>query len=271
MIKKVWAMYFSGTGTTEKVVKTLADGISKELGCESDIFNFTFPKNRTDIKEFSQTDLVVFGTPTYAGRVPNLLIKYIASVVGNGALAVPIVLYGNRNYDDSLMELTKTLESGGFKIVSAGAFIGQHAFSDTLAKGRPDEMDIKTIHELAQKTVEKIKSNRFTPVNVNGCFPLRPYYTPLGTDGNPVNILKVKPLTNDNCDNCGLCASLCPMGSINPENPKEYIGKGICIKCGACVKKCPKQAKYYNDAGFLSHKSMLENTYTRRAEPEIFI
>ena len=43
MIKKVWAMYFSGTGTTEKVVKTLADSISKELGCESDIFNFTFP------------------------------------------------------------------------------------------------------------------------------------------------------------------------------------------------------------------------------------
>ena len=67
MIKKVWAMYFSGTGTTEKVVKTLADGISKELGCESNIFNFTFPKNRTDIKEFSQTDLVVFGTPAYVG------------------------------------------------------------------------------------------------------------------------------------------------------------------------------------------------------------
>ena len=60
------------------------------------------------------------------------------------------------------------------------------------------------------------------------------------------------------------------MGSIDPLNCKEYIGKGICIKCGACVKKCPKGAKYYTDEGYLSHKAALEKNFSRPAEVEIF-
>ena len=271
MEQKVWAVYFSGTGTTEKIVTTISKYISKALGYEYDSFNFTALKSRANIIEFKKEDIVVLGVPTYAGRVPNLLIKYIESIKGNGALAVPIVLYGNRNYDDSLMELTKTLENGNFKIVSAGAFIGQHVFSNILAKGRPDSSDMKIAELLSEKTVEKIKSGNFTPVNVKGCYPLRPYYTPLGLDGQPVKILKVRPKVNNNCDNCKICVSLCPMGSISFENPKEYTGKGICIKCGACIKKCPKNARYYDDPSLISHKEMLEKNYTRRAEPEIFI
>ena len=48
--------------------------------------------------------------PVYAGRIPNLLLlKYLTSVKGNDALAVPIVLFGNRNYDDALIELRDIL------------------------------------------------------------------------------------------------------------------------------------------------------------------
>ena len=43
-----------------------------------------------------------------------------------------------------------------------------------------------------------------------------------------------------------------------------------CIKCGACIKKCPQGAKYYEDPGYLYHKTELEEMYTRRAEPEMF-
>ena len=50
---------------------------------------------------------------------------------------------------------------------------------------------------------------------------------------------------------------------------KEFTG--ICIKCGACIKKCPVQAKYYEDEGYLYHKRELEEGLTRRAEPEWFV
>ena len=58
------------------------------------------------------------------------------------------------------------------------------------------------------------------------------------------------------------------MGSIDPKDVRQFTG--ICIKCGACIKKCPQGAKYYEDPGYLYHKTELEEMYTRRAEPEVF-
>ena len=80
---------------------------------------------------------------------------------------------------------------------------------------------------------------------------------------------KVKSLVSDACDDCKICADVCPMGSISHENVREYTG--ICIKCGACIKKCPKQAKYYEDTGYLYHQHELEEGLTRRAENTFFI
>ena len=108
------------------------------------------------------------------------------------------------------------------------------------------------------------------PVSVRGETPIRPYYTPRDRHGNPINILKVKPKTDpDRCGGCGLCAELCPMGSIDPVDVSQV--RGICIKCCACVKKCPSGAKYFDDPGYLFHQHELEDVYTRRAENEWFV
>ncbi|MFW6056865.1 MAG: flavodoxin family protein, partial [Chloroflexota bacterium] len=94
-IKKVWAVFFSATGTTRKVVTRMADGIAGELAVECETIDFTLPAARKDALRFSADDLVILGTPVYAGRVPNVLLKYLGSVQGNGAAAIPVVLFGN--------------------------------------------------------------------------------------------------------------------------------------------------------------------------------
>ena len=71
------------------------------------------------------------------------------------------------------------------------------------------------------------------------------------------------------CVDCGLCAAVCPMGSISAEDPSQV--NGICIKCQACVKKCPTGAKYFDDAAFLSHVAMLEQNFTRPIQAEFFL
>ena len=124
-VKKVWAAYFSGTGTTEKIVCGLAKSLAEKLNAEYCCFDFTLPKAREGKSPFQKEDLVVFGTPTIAGRVPNVLLKYLATVEGRGALAVPISLYGNRNYDDCLIELRDILAKNEFYPIAAGAFIGR--------------------------------------------------------------------------------------------------------------------------------------------------
>ena len=271
-IKKVWSVWFSATGTTEKVVSAIAGDIAEKLGVPCESRSFNSPASRKEEMNFQQGDLVVLGVPVYAGRVPNLILPYVqGSIHGNGALAVPVVLYGNRNFDDGLMELRNVMRDNGFAPIAAGAFVGEHSFSKTLGAGRPDADDMALAHALADKAVERVNAGVTELVAVEGCDPIRPYYTPMDRNGEPIkDFLKAKPVTDaDKCVKCGLCARLCPMGSIDFEDFSNVVGK--CIKCCACVKKCPMGAKYFDHEGYLYHQHELEDVYgVRRAETKIF-
>ena len=272
-IKKVWGVYFSATGTTEKIVTCIAKTAAELMGAEYKAFSFNLPGARRNPLPFSSNDLVIFGIPVYAGRIPNLLLPYIKeNVTGNGAPAVPVVLFGNRNYDDALIELRNIMQENGFHTVTAGAFVGEHSFSAVLGAGRPDEDDMALAVSLAEKTVTKIRGMErpfAEAVDVRGNDPLRPYYTPRDRHGNPINILKVKPKTDmSKCVKCGLCAAVCTMGAIDTDDLSAV--SGICTKCCACVKRCPVKAKYYDDEGYLYHQHELEDVYTRRASVDLF-
>lgn len=277
VINKVWAAYFSATDTTKRTISEIAVVIAEGLDASLETLDFTLPSGRITPAEFSKGDLVIFGTPVYAGRVPNVLLKYLETIKGNGALAVPVVMYGNRNYDDALIELRDLLERAELHTIAAAAFIGEHSFSKVLAGGRPDAEDLKMIRLFAEKTAEGLKQHGFAaehgglgPVPVKGTpQPYSGYYQPRDRKGNPVDIRKVTPVTEAVCNDCKLCAQICPMGSIDFEQVSML--SGICIKCCACIKKCPVGAKHFTDPGYLYHQKELEEGFARRAEPEWFL
>ena len=306
---RVRGMYFSGTGTTERIVtriaQRLADTVktdtsgskpnsSEAAGAyrpaeklavtdrqtaaftkEPDI-DFTPPSAREKIYRFGPEDIVIFGVPVIAGRVPNVLLPFLHTLEGDGAMAVPVVLYGNRNFDDALIELRDILEEQGFHTIAAAAFIGEHSFSRKLAAGRPDAQDLRVAEAFTDAVAEKVCSlwrdawKDAGPIEVEGQQPYRPYYKPRDRQGNHINILKVKPkLDPAKCTRCGICADACPMGSIHAENPG--VVDGICIKCCGCEKKCPEGALYFDDPGYLYHKEELELGYPERQEPKVFL
>ena len=272
-LEKIWAVYFSGTGTTRRTVERIAGGIASRLNLPAESVDFSRPAVRQETLGFGEKDLVVFGTPVYAGRGPNVLLPFLRErVVGGGALVVPVVLFGNRNYDDALIELRNILTADGMHPIAAGAFVGEHSFSRVLGADRPNAEDEALMDEFAARVAELAAGLDAAPVKsaaVRGQEPLRPYYTPRDRAGNPINILKVKPKTDlSRCGGCGLCANLCPMGSIDPADVSTV--RGICIKCCACVKGCPTGAKFFDDAGYLYHQHELEAQYARPAENEVF-
>nr|WP_315024977.1 EFR1 family ferrodoxin [uncultured Aminipila sp.] len=272
-INTVWAIYFSPVGNTEKIITSIADSIGKELDAVVKKLDYTLPITREEKNLFCKSDLVIWGTPVYAGRIPNKLLSYVQNnFIGNDALAVPVVVFGNRSFDDALVELQNMLEGNGFHTIAGAGFVAQHAFSDILSVGRPDKADMDSVQEFSERISEKSKMLEGIPcpICLKGNNPPKEYYTPKGLDGKPAVFLKAKPKTDaEKCNSCGVCVNSCPMGAINKENPAEITG--ICIKCHACINKCRKKAKFFDDKAFLSHKLMLERDFKRRTEPEVFI
>ena len=171
-VSTVHAVYFSGTGTTEKTVRRIARRLADKLGAAYAEYSYTLPDARKRELTVPAGDLAVVGCPTYAGRVPNLLMPYLRDMVhGAGALAVPVALFGNRNYDDALMELSKLLTADGFTCVAGAAFVGEHSFSCTLGAGRPNDADMAEMDAFADRIAARLAAGDTAPVTVGGCDP----------------------------------------------------------------------------------------------------
>ena len=164
-----------------------------------DSYDFTLPESREKVHIYGADDLLVIGTPVYAGRIPNKMLPFVQThFEGNGALAIPVAVFGNRNFDNGLIELRNELEAHGFHTIAGAGIPTEHVFSDKLATGRPDADDLAQIHAFGIKAAEKITSLTEipAPIAVRGDDPVGPYYTPLGTDGKPAVFLKAKPVTD---------------------------------------------------------------------------
>lgn len=143
-IKSIKSVFFSPTETTAKIVIKIAQGINPDIITG---INLTPPGVRN--QDFGQLkgELTVIGTPVYAGRVPPEAVHRLRRIKGNNTPAVVVVVYGNRDFEDALLELRDIATELGFRPIAGGAFIGEHSYSNEttqIAVGRPDDQDMET-------------------------------------------------------------------------------------------------------------------------------
>ena len=63
-----------------------------------------------------EDDLVVIAMPVFAGRVPALAVERLRKVNPHGAKCVVVAVYGNRAYDDALIEMLDVATEIGFRV-----------------------------------------------------------------------------------------------------------------------------------------------------------
>lgn len=142
----VCVVYYSPTHTSGKIAKAIAEGLAAET-CQ--LIDLT-TDNRTE-PIYVQADWLILAAPVYGGRIPVSAMerfKRLKMTRTDGAptKAVVAVVYGNRDYDDALLELCNEAEALGFPPVAGGAFIGEHSFSRPempTAQNRPDANDLQ--------------------------------------------------------------------------------------------------------------------------------
>lgn len=260
MAARIVSAYFSPTRTTARIVDAVVGEMAGACGLAARTVDFTLPAQRPVHEgRLSSEDVLVLGFPVYAGRVPKLVEEELARLTGDGARAVAIGLYGNRAYDDALLEAADLLEARGFAVVAAGAFVGEHSMTARVASGRPDEDDLEAARRFGRSAAARIASGATDRPAVPGA---RPYKSrPAPAD--------IRPQTTDDCTSCGACATVCPLGIVDADDPAR-VGEG-CLRCNACVKSCPERAKFFDSEPTNAIVAMLESSCIERKEPELFL
>ncbi len=258
-------IYFSPTGTTRKVLEGIADGIQL---ASVEHLDLTPPDAAARKPAELHGKLAIIGSPVYAGRLPDDMISRLKRVKGNGEPAAIVVVFGNRAYDDALLELRDVARETGFKPFAAGAFIGEHSFSTgatPIAIGRPDGEDLQKAGEFGKMIREKMKNlqrlDDMAPFPVPGKFPYK----------ERTALSNISPVTHESlCAKCENCASVCPTAAITMKDT-VVTDPGACIRCCACVKTCSTGARTMEDARIRQVAEQLSMNCRNRKEPELFI
>ena len=112
--KNVHIIYFSPTHTSAKTAYAIAEGLSGDVLLESDI-TYDAPAEELEIHD---DELTIVAAPVYGGRVAETAMERLRAFHAHQAPVVPVVVYGNRDYEDALKELSDTLVDAGFVPVS---------------------------------------------------------------------------------------------------------------------------------------------------------
>jgi ferredoxin/flavodoxin len=264
-VKQVKLIYFSATGTTQKVLDSIADGLAAK---DVEHINLTLPDNANRANSAFSDELVFIGAPVYGGRLPVDAINRFKQLKASKNLAVLIVVYGNREFEDALLELKNLAIELGFHPIAGGAFIGEHSYSTKdvpIASGRPDQADIHKARAFGVIIKEKLNELQspedVTDLVVPGSFP----YEAAGA-----RKMTVSPVTlADKCTVCGTCAGVCPTSAITVG---ETVATEIeaCIRCCACIKSCPEDARIFEDDMMNTIAGWLHENCAARKEPQLF-
>ncbi|MDO5422673.1 MAG: 4Fe-4S binding protein [Eubacteriales bacterium] len=247
---------FSPTGGTQKA----ADLFTKAFSNESESIDLTDRNVDFHTYAFHADDICIVAVPSYGGRVPDIAVVRLKQMKGNGARAILMVVYGNRDYDDTFVELQDTLEEAGFVCVAAVAAIAEHSIMRQFAAGRPDAQDAEELAGFAKTIRVGIEAGTLASgLTLPGNRPYKEY------GGVPM-----KPQTGKSCTQCGICAKSCPVGAIDEANPSQTNAQA-CILCMRCVAVCPQNARSINKVLLAGASMKLKKACAGHKKNELFL
>lgn len=249
MSDKLEVYYFSPTGGTKKVSSIFADAMGKEV-----IWHDLGSK---EPMAEQPEEMIVVAAPVFGGRIPSVVREKIEKFSGSGKKAVTIAVYGNRAYEDALLEMNDILIKCGFAVIASGAFVAQHSMDPEVGTGRPDQEDAKEIRAFAEAVRNKKNTDG---VHVPGNHPYKPEMK-----------VPCTPISHSACTRCGACVKVCPTDAISITAKGITTDKGKCILCMACTHVCPEHARVLPSPIQGMMKLMLGKLKNVRNKNEMFL
>lgn len=243
-------IYFSPTGSTKKVTTFIANHFQN-----SQDIDISLPVHQ--IIEMNKADFCIVGVPSFGGRVPFIVSERLKNIKGDQTPVLLVVTYGNRAYDDTLLELKETMEKSGFCVIGAYTIVTEHSIMHQFATGRPTQEDLKDIETHIEEVKARLQKENVS-IKVPGHKPYKEY-----------NGIPLKPKTSKECNQCGICAKQCPVQAIPVDKPNTTI-EDICISCMRCVKICPQHARKCSSLKISISSQKLKKVCSIKKDNEFF-
>lgn len=225
---KFCQIIFSPTGGTKKVSKAITQN-----WFQVNTIDLSDPNTDYTNFSFDQDSLVLIAMPSFGGVAPQLALDRLAMIKANKAKCVIVAVYGNRAYENTLVQMEDYAQNGGFQVIAAISAVAQHSLIHEYATGRPNADDCKELSEFGDRILEKATSNELSKPFIPGNRPYKKSKTGM------------VPKADSSCTFCGLCAQKCPASAIL-KNAPDATDKSKCISCMRCVSICPIHARKVN-------------------------
>ena len=217
-----YCITFSPTGGTNRVADSLCGALHHQW-IQVDLM-------KEQMLATKDNDLCVIAVPSFGGRVPDLAAQRLRGIAGS-AKAILVCVYGNRAYEDTLVELQDIVSGQGLRPVAAVAAIAEHSIMHQYGASRPDLQDTMKLVEISRYLAAKLRK-RSTDLTLPGNRPYKEY-----------KVAPMIPETGSNCIGCGICANRCPTDAINMVD-LTATDTAKCICCMACTAVCPTHARH---------------------------
>lgn len=251
---KIHQITFSPTGGTRRVNDYICEGI----GVNPFVTDLCVKEGQIRLPDIHEEDLVIIAMPVFAGRVPALAVERLRRIQSNLAKCAVVAVYGNRAYDDALLEMQDVTTEMGFRVVAAVSAVAEHSIARVYAAGRPDSEDRKELAAFGAAIINKVEgTDEYKPLSLPGNRPYR-----AGNTG-PF------PTADERCTDCGTCRKLCPADAIPADNLRN-VHKDTCISCMRCLSVCPTKARNIGQVEMMVTEKLKTLCATRKGN-ELFV
>jgi len=239
---KASVRYFSGTGNSWRIASACAERLAA-AGYETDLESI-----RREVPPRPDADAACFCFPVHALDLPRNVIPYLGGLPDAPKSTPTILLVTGGDPDNcgwALGSGARLLADRGYKVRIADLIPMPNNW--TPFHSAPDRIEAELMIGQGIKKTDDLIAQFLTgaawlkPISLRKFGPLGSILMRTLFHRRGVFKLWMFFETGTRCNGCGLCARICPTGSIHMEGGKPVWSVG-CVQCMRCFNYCPTRA-----------------------------